>query len=170
MCHPKRLTWLLLTALAGCVAAGSQTGTESSLPPANANLREAQELRLLQDQWRRALSARDTAFFERVLAQDFLLTGNAATRTKASFIRELVGSAGTVPPAQQEETNVRVFGDIAVITGLLRYDIPGSAAPVISRYTEVWIKRDNTWLSVHSHHNQVAETRVPPAESPGTPP
>jgi ketosteroid isomerase-like protein len=170
MCHPKRLLWLVVTFLAGCVAVGPRAGEESGPPPANPNLRVAQELRLLQDQWRRALSARDTAFFARVLAEDFVLTGNAGTRTKAGFIRELSGSAGTVPPAQQEETNIRVFGELAVITGLLRYDIPGSSAPVISRYTEVWIKRQNRWLSVHSHHNQVAETGALAPESQPTPP
>ena len=121
--------------------------------PTGAAFRAAQELRELQAQWRRALSARDTAFFQKVIADDFVITGNATTETKTGFIRELAASTAAVPPAHLEETNIRVFGDFAVLTGLIRYDIPGSAEPVRSRYTDVWVKRGGRWLSLHSHHN-----------------
>ena len=115
-----------------------------------------QELRQLQDQWRQALSARDTTFFQRVLAEEFLLTGNATTQTKADFLLELQTSSGTVPLAHSEQTNIRLFGDFAVTTGLVRYDVPGNPSPVISRYTEVWVKRQGQWRSIHGHYNPLS--------------
>ena len=115
-----------------------------------------QELRQLQDQWRQALSARDTAFFQRVLAEEFLLTGNATTQTRADFLLELQTSGGTVPLAHSEQTNIRLFGNFAVATGLVRYDVPGNPSPVISRYTEVWVKRQGQWQSIHGHYNPLS--------------
>ncbi len=117
----------------------------------------------MQDQWRRALSVGDTAFFQRVLAEEFLLTGDARTQTKAGFLFELASSGGTVLPAHPWETNVRVFGDFAVTTGLVRYDIPGRSEPITSRYTEVWVKRKGQWLSIHGHYNPLSI--VPSLES-----
>ena len=156
----RRCAWLGLALVGACGTAGARGTDSEPVPrPTEASIAAAQELRQLQEQWRRALSARDTAFFQRVLADEFLLTGDARTQTKADFLAELATSGGTIPSAHPEETNVRLFGDVAVITGLVRYDIPASPAPVQSRFTEVWVKREGRWLSVHGHYNLLAGTR-----------
>jgi hypothetical protein len=154
--------WLALCLVGGCATAGTRAGDAGTDPQAaEATVAAAQELRGMQDQWRRALSARDTAFFRRVLAEEFLLTGDARTQTKTDFLLELASSGGTVPSAHPEETNVRLFGNIAVITGLVRYDIPASPTPVQVRYTEVWVKRDGQWFSVHGHYNLLSSVKRP---------
>jgi hypothetical protein len=154
--------WLALALVGACGTAGAR-GADADLaqPAPQASIDAARELRQLQDQWRRALSARDTAFFRRVLADEFLLTGDASTQTKTDFLLELSRPGGTVPLAHPEETNVRLFGDIAVITGLVRYDISGGPTPVTSRFTEVWVKREGQWLSLHGHYNLLSSVQEP---------
>jgi ketosteroid isomerase-like protein len=153
--RPSR--WLGFALISACTTAGTG-GNDSDLAPqpSQASVQAAQELRQLQYQWRRALSARDTAFFRGVLADEFLLTGDADTQTKADFLLELADSTGAVPEARAEETNIRLFGNIAVTTGLVRYDLPGNPTPVTSRFTEVWVKRDGRWLCLHGHYNPLS--------------
>ena len=154
--------WLALGLVAACSTAAPRDGDPGTAPRVpEATVLAAQELRRMQDQWRQALSARDTTFFRRVLADEFLLTGDARTQTKTDFLLELASSGGTVPSARPEETNVRLFGNIAVITGLVRYDIPANPTPVQARFSEVWVKRDGQWFSVHGHYNLLSSVRRP---------
>ncbi len=157
----RRCAWLALALVGACVTAGTPVTDPEPSPQAQASVDAARELRQLLDQWRRALSAGDTAFFRRVLADEFLLTGDARTQTKTEFLLQLPDSGATVPPAHPEETNFRLFGDIAVITGLVRYDIPPNSTPVISRFTEVWVKRKGQWLALPAHNNLLSSGREP---------
>jgi ketosteroid isomerase-like protein len=141
------------TLLAGC--SGGPPPTTAPAPGAAAPAQTAQELRQLQVEWGKALAGRDTVFFQRTLADEFLLTGDANTESKSAFLAALANSPG-VPPSYPEQTVIRVFGDIAVMTGLLRYEIPGHPVPVLSRYSEVWIRRGGRWQAVHGHFNTLA--------------
>jgi ketosteroid isomerase-like protein len=116
----------------------------------------------LQSQWRRAMTTRDTAFFTRTLADDFQLTGGQSVLTKAEFLAAVATGAGRVPPGRPEETRIHIYGNVAVVTGLIRYEMPGGAAPILSRYTEVWVKQGERWLAVHGHYNAVS---APPARA-----
>ena len=110
--RPSR--WLGFALIGACTTTGTGgNGPDLAPQPSKASVQAAQELRQLQYQWRRALSARDTAFFRSVLADEFLLTGDATTQTKADFLLELADSSGAVPAARAEETNIRLFGNIS---------------------------------------------------------
>jgi ketosteroid isomerase-like protein len=149
--------WLAFALISACSTAGARGDGSVPVPDdSKASVEAAQELRQLQQQWRRALSARDTAFFQRVLADEFLLTGDATTQTKSDFLLELADTNGTVPEAHAEETNIRLFGNFAVTTGLVRYDLPGNPTPVTSRFTEVWVRRDGQWQNIHGHYNPLS--------------
>ena len=77
--------WLALALVGACGTAGARRADPDPAPEvAQATVDAARELRQLQDQWRRALSSRDTAFFQRVLADEFLLTGDATTQTSGT--------------------------------------------------------------------------------------
>ena len=155
---PSRWLGFALIGLIGACSTAGAGGEGSDLAPqaSKASVEAAQELRQLQYQWRRALSARDTAFFRTVLAEEFLLTGDATTQTRTEFLLELADSSGAVPAARAEETNIRLFGNIAITTGLVRYDLPGNPTPVTSRFTEVWVKREGRWLCIHGHYNPLS--------------
>ena len=115
----------------------------------------ASEIMLLEAAWGRALSARDTAFFHRTLGDDFLSTGGAQVRSKAMVIEELSTGTGPVPAPRLEQTQVRVFGDVAVVSGIAAYGLTADTPPSQTRFTEVWVRRAGRWQAVHGHYNAV---------------
>jgi ketosteroid isomerase-like protein len=139
-------------------AAAPTTSPGAACPgtPANAE----RELLRLEDEWNRAGTARDAAFFERLLADDFMATGGQRSRTRADVIASVRDTTdGAREHATLSDTRVRVYGDVAVVSGLSSYDGP---PPVRRRYTEIFVCRDGRWQAVHGHYNDV---RLPSADS-----
>jgi len=141
-------------AVAGC-AAGTAAAPGPAAMADSAALHAASEIMRLEEAWGRALSARDTTFFRQTLGDDFVGTGGADLRSKAMVIEELAKGIGTVPVPRLEQTQVRLFGDIAVVTGVAAYDSGETVPSSRTRFTEVWIKRAGRWQAVHGHYNAV---------------
>ena len=149
------LAVLPLLLATGCAAAAQPADPSPAGGPDRATLEAAQEIMKLEEAWARALSARDTAFFRQTLADDFVGTGGTELRSKANVIEELARGVGTVPVPKLEHTQVRFFGEIAVVTGLAAYQGEAGVPPSRTRFTEVWVKRDGRWQAVHGHYNAV---------------
>jgi len=144
---------LASTACAAAPAPESAPGTAAA-PPAEA-MAAAQEIMRLEEAWGRALSARDTAFFRQTLAEDFVGTGGAGTRSKAMVIEELSRGLGAVPVPRLDHTQVRLFDDVAIVTGIAVYQGMEGVPESRTRFTEVWVKRAGRWQAVHGHYNAV---------------
>ena len=141
-------------ALAGGACAASPAPSTTAGAPVEA-MATAQEIMRLEEAWGRALSARDTAFFRQTLADDFVGTGGAGTRSKAMVIEELSRGAGRVPVPRLDDIQVRLFGEVAIVTGIAVYQgVPGIPESR-TRFTEVWVKRAGRWQAVHGHYNAV---------------
>jgi ketosteroid isomerase-like protein len=143
--------------LAGCAAGARSNPPGSPSPADSAALAAASELMRLEEAWGRALSARDTAFFRQTLGDDFVGTGGAEVRSKARVIQELSSGVGAVPVPRLEQTQVRLFGDVAIVSGLAAYGGPDGTPPSQTRFTEVWVKRAGRWQAVHGHYNAVPQ-------------
>ncbi len=152
---------LLVLALvsAGCAGA-PQPGSPATPAADQPALAAAQELIQLEDAWARALSQRDTAFFQRTLADEFIETGGQRARTKPEVIADLSRSTDSVPLPRFEQTSVRLFGDLAVVTGVAAYSAGVGGFPSRIRFSEVWVKREGRWQAVHGHYNP-----IPPAST-----
>lgn len=152
----------VIAGVVGCAGAPSRGGTTPAAAPATvdtttrASLAAAEEIAALHTRWREALAKRDTAFFEGVLLENFQITGSQATLDKRQFMAAVAADTGGVGPSQFEQTNVRLYNQVAVVTGLIRYDIPGEAEPALTRYSEVWVREQNRWRAAHLHYNPVA--------------
>jgi ketosteroid isomerase-like protein len=142
----------LLMVLAGC---GGQQPREPA-PAAGPPIERAQmELAQVEVAWGRALEAHDTAFFRQTLADDFIATGGPTVLTKAEFLADL-GRAKQEPlPYRLQDTRVRIYGDVGIVTGLITFENPTGPAGPPSRYTEVWVRREGRWQAVHGHYNPV---------------
>ncbi|MGH7528645.1 MAG: nuclear transport factor 2 family protein [Gemmatimonadales bacterium] len=156
---PCAVTAAGLVVLAGCAGAPPPP---SPAPPAAGQpaLEAAQELIQLEDAWARALSERDTAFFQRTLGDEFVETGGEGARTKPEVIAHLSRSTDSVPLPRFEQTTVRLFGDVAVVTGVAAYSAGEGGFSSRIRFSEVWVKRDRRWQAVHGHYNP-----IPPAST-----
>jgi ketosteroid isomerase-like protein len=150
-----------LTACAGTASGGGPAPAPAAAPLASesatrAGLAAAEEIAALHTRWRDALAKRDTAFFAGVLLDNFQITGSQFTLDKRQFIAAVAADTGGVAPSQFEQTSVRLYDQVAVVTGLIRYDLPGEGQPALTRYSEVWVREQNHWRAAHLHYNPVA--------------
>jgi hypothetical protein len=54
-----------------------------------------------------------------------------------------------------------VYGDVAVVTGLVTFEDRGGSGSPLTRFTEVWVRRAGSWQAVHGHYNPVAAKAGP---------
>jgi ketosteroid isomerase-like protein len=109
-----------------------------------------QEIRQLEQQWADAELKRDTAFFERVMTDSYLYTAPSnIVMTKA----ELLASSKPLPPdvtsvsANLDDLKVRIYGDTAIVTGIVmqRLQFPQGNVSGKYRYTKVYVKQNGSW-------------------------
>jgi ketosteroid isomerase-like protein len=155
-----------LVACAASPPAGSGTSPAPATPQVTTDsttrvsLAAAQEIAALHTRWRDALARRDTVFFAGVLVDNFQITGGQVTLDKRQFMDAVASDTGGVAPSRFEQTSIRLYGNVAVATGLIRYDIPGETQPALTRYSEVWVREGKQWRAAHLHYNPVP----PPAQ------
>ena len=133
---------VLLFALLGIVApvaAQAQTG--------NAVEKEvAQLFHTLND----AGIKKDRATIERLTADDFIyIHSNGSATNRAQEIAETMSSGTTWTNSKIDDLRVRIYGDVAIVTGL--NTLTGSAKGYVSgarRFTDVWVRRNGQWRTV----------------------
>ena len=98
------------------------------------------------------------------LAEDYFLIGvGGNTRDKAGrleWLRSNVKQLSTVAPT---ELNVRTYGDLAVVTGLVV--ITDESPTVYERFTHVWVYRSGRWQMVSGQVTAVAPEYQPKGET-----
>ncbi|HEV8495893.1 MAG TPA: nuclear transport factor 2 family protein [Gemmatimonadaceae bacterium] len=134
---------LLLALIAGAIQA--QKKKEKDVKPG------AVELIRLENAWADGLVKRDTALFERLLAQKFVYTENDKLTRRAETLHDLVAGGDTVTAARNEGMEVHQFGAVtAVVTGWLIVEGRSKGAAFTHRYrfTDTWVKRQSRWQIV----------------------
>ncbi|HEU4700300.1 MAG TPA: DUF4440 domain-containing protein [Gemmatimonadales bacterium] len=117
----------------------------------------AGELRALAARWPEALARRDLAFFDQLLADDYLGLGGPAPETKAGFITALARSAPSRDAAFRiDSLQIRILGSddgLAVMSGSLTDRDPRTGEFTGPRvmFTEVLERRQGRWQVVHGH-------------------
>jgi ketosteroid isomerase-like protein len=120
----------------------------------------ASELTQIEHQLVRAWIDGDRKTVDSVLASDWSvidLTGHVLT--KAQVMQELGSGDRRIESGSVDDLNVRMFGDIAIVTGrsVLTGTYKGKRASVIQRFTDVFARRDGRWQVVASQGTQVAQ-------------
>lgn len=121
-------------------------------------LADSAVLLYLERDWNAAEMKRDTAWFERTLTDDYTgvdgRTGKATTKAE-----DIAGfKTNTVDSASLSGLDVRMQGDLALVTGLTHNkgkDDKGVAFDRKIRFTDVWVKRDGKWQVLSSHGSDV---------------
>jgi ketosteroid isomerase-like protein len=160
----RLLCWAPLL-LAACGGHARSPRLSPMLVSDSARVAAAHAIALLQVDWQRALAAKDTAFFDSTLTADFVLTGGYEAISRSEFL-QAVRSGSSLPPwTRQDGTMVRVYGDFAVVTGLMWFDVVPDSGAVPARYTEVWARQKGRWRALHGHYSPLLGS----ARKPGTP-
>ena len=143
--------------LLGCVLAVVWVVTASAAqsPPV---LSDQQALVELEQAWNEAFYAKDIAFLEKILADEFIATYDDGSRgDKARELALATAFNQQVESAIQDEFKVRVYGSTAVVWFTLRLVgiRQGQRAEVVFRYTDVWVLSDGEWQCVSTQSTKV---------------
>lgn len=126
----------------------------------------AGEVRKAEREWLDAYENRDSTAMERIVADNFVINqADGSTQTKADILKMLERARTSNRPSAKfstEESQVRLFGDTAIISGLVRMTMGERSRA--DRYTDTWMRQGGRWVVVAS---QLA--RVPPPAAPPQP-
>src|SRR5262245_23545539 len=95
----------------------------------------------LEDDWAVGGTRRDTALFQRLLADGFVYSEDDRTMDRATVLHEISAGTDTVTTAHNEEMVVHQFGTTAIVTGWLVLGGRGPGGPFNRRYrfTDTWM-------------------------------
>jgi ketosteroid isomerase-like protein len=95
--------------------------------------------------WRQGTIKQDTALLQRYLADDLVYThGGGKRQTKAEYIAEVTKGPSHYVSFTESETNIRFFGKIAILTGVVDIKIP-KGDPYRVRTFEVYAENNGVW-------------------------
>lgn len=101
----------------------------------------------LEDQWTEALVKADTAFLERLYADDIVYTHtNGTVNNKAEFLGTLKAGKAKYLAVDRSEGKVQVHGDAAIVT--FRAVIKVNTVTLPSRIIHVFVRQDGVWRMV----------------------
>jgi ketosteroid isomerase-like protein len=111
---------------------------------------DRETLEQLNHHYVRSVDERDTGWFEKHLAPDFMNSNPDGTLVdRAAFLRQIAAGAG-VSGIREHEVLIRVSGDLAIIHARTAYTkADGNKGG--GRYTDIWSRRDGRWLCVAAH-------------------
>jgi len=103
------------------------------------------------DQWDKAIVRKDRAAIEQNMAEDFRqIDGSGNVESKRSFVDDLVSPDLQIDPYTVEDFDVRVYGDVALLSGRTRMTGRYEGKPFTShyRYIDIYVRRDGAWKIV----------------------
>lgn len=139
-------------------ATSSPTPSATSAPVATENVEQA--VTKLENERVQALLRNDTAFIERVYANDYVVTGaNGILRTRAQVVADMKSGVQKSESITNDDVKVRVYGDTAVVTGRTtqkgEYKGQPSISPVL--FTRVYARRGGQWQLVANHASSIPQ-------------
>lgn len=144
--HASRACTRIVVALATCALVAC-----SSVPPVTTDAAVTALLSAQASRWDKAIVAKDRAAIEANMADDFRqIDGAGNVETKASFVDGLVAPELTIQPYTVEDFEVRLYGDVALLSGRTRMTGTYEGKPFSShyRYIDIYVRRDGEWKIV----------------------
>ena len=152
-----------LIAALGALLLAACGGTAPQSAAAGADI--AAELTAQANRWDRAIVAKDRMAVEANMAEDFRQIDRAGNvETKASFVDGLMAPELEIDPYTVEDFDVRLYGEVALLSGRTRMTGRYAGEPFTShyRYIDVYVRHDGAWKIVSV---QISPIPDPPAAS-----
>jgi ketosteroid isomerase-like protein len=140
----------------GGIHAADQAAVSAAPASAAADIGKLTEL---SDAWDKAIVAKDRAKIAGNMGEDFrIIDGDGNVENKQQFVAGILDPKLSIDPYTVEEFDVRLYGDIALLSGRTRMTGRFDGKPFESnyRYIDVYVKRRGTWQIV-----SVQITRLP---------
>jgi hypothetical protein len=150
----KRIIVVALVTIAAASIAAGQCGRTGKMPRANPVVAAIQGLEAERN---RALVAGDVAAIGRIYADDYTSVVASTSRTKADVLADLKSGALKLEASSNDETNVRVYGNTAVVTGKTTSKVSDKGVDTSgqSYFTRVWVNQMGHWRLVANHSSRV---------------
>ena len=110
------------------------------------------------------IRAKDTRALEPLLTADFVYRTPGVEVGRADFLKGVASVPGRITSVEGEGLRVRVFGEVAVLTGVQRARVradDGSEQEGLSAFTDIFVKRRGRWRLALAYG---VELPVPPAQ------
>lgn len=144
------LSWRTFAAVISAAALMQGCATQTTVPLENQALVVA-ALTAQADGWDKAIVRKDRDAIERNMADDFRqIDGQGNVETKESFVEGLVSADLQINPYTVEDFDVRLYGDVALLSGRTRMSGMYQGKPFTShyRYIDIYVRRGEAWKIV----------------------
>ncbi len=137
----------LLTSVALTVLA---TAVGVALAQAAAAPSDREQLLALNLDYVRSVQRGDVARFREILADDFRGSmPDGSLLDKAAFLAQTARPV-TITGLECHDVELRILGEVAIVHARTTYTMADGRA-ASGRYTDVWARRNGTWLAVAAH-------------------
>jgi len=107
----------------------------------------------LESAWNHAIEAKDTKALDQILANTFVAVEiDGSVSSKSEFLASIKAPEYQPSQAVNEQINVQVYGNSAVVVGIFRIKGLEKGKPYVhrERFVDTWIKHDQGWQCVAS--------------------
>jgi ketosteroid isomerase-like protein len=107
----------------------------------------------LETAWNHAIEAKDTKALDMLLANTFIAVEiDGSLSSKSEFLASIKAPEYQPSQAVNEQMNVQVYGNAAVVVGIFRIKGIEKGKPYVhrERFTDTWIRKDQGWQCVAS--------------------
>jgi ketosteroid isomerase-like protein len=148
--------FMLLTTTASAVHAQTRTPGRASSAATKAAERE---LYRIEDAWAQAVVRRDAKALGRLIAPRWVYSDESGLMDRDAGIAAFTSGTDTVSEASNSDMRANIYGNAAVVTGILRMKGRGSGGPFDRRYryTDTWVRLDGRWQAVASQDYLIPE-------------
>ena len=137
---------LALLALLGPLAAAA-----GPTPPAAADRETIAQLTRQSDAWDQAIVRKDRGAVAANMAEDFRdIDGHGDVSDKTTFLEDILSPKLSIDPYKVENFDVRLYGDVALLSGTTRMTGHFDGKPFTShyRYIDIYVRREGHWRVV----------------------
>jgi hypothetical protein len=114
------------------------------------DVQSADDLAILEQlnlDYNQADQASDAKRFSELLAEDFIVQTPGVSRNRDDYL-EYIAKPRPFKDLALRESKIRILGDVALIHGRATYTTIADGAEQEALYTDVYQKREGTWLCV----------------------
>jgi ketosteroid isomerase-like protein len=109
----------------------------------------------LNREYIRAVQMSDVARFREILADDFLCSLPDGSLLDHERFLQFTAVPVKITNLEACDVNIRLLGDFAIIHARTTY-LTTDGRPGAGRYTDVWARRNGTWLAISAHVTRLA--------------
>jgi len=115
---------------------------------------EEARLRAMENAWNQAVQLKDVRALEMLLGRELVMVDSSGKlMNRVMYINSVTAMVEHPEQIQNESMTVRVYGSIAIVSGVYRERGREAAGNYLyrERFTDTWVSRSGTWVCVASH-------------------